>query len=375
MAQAYTPGLKVVENGTVTRVRELPIPGKNLVQVGDLVSSNQEVLRTDLPGEVEVIRIADRMGLEPIDVVDGMLVKDGDKIEEGQLICQVKTFFGLFTTELHSPTTGVVEFFTDANAHMGIRLAPTPLSVDAYVSGKVAKVEEGKRVYIEANGTFIQGIFGVGGERQGRIKVLNADRNKLVDVSDLKACSDSLQDTILIGGAGFTTEALSFAATKRVEGVVTGSIDASTLKDYVGYEIGVTITGDEKVPFSLIVTEGFGDLGISERVLELAKTCEGLEASINGATQVRAGAMRPEIIVPKPLKEDGLEKEFDNLIMEVGSQVRVIRVPYFGKLAVVTELPSAPEKVESGAVVRVLRAKLASSGEEITVPRANVELV
>ena len=58
----------------------------------------------------------------------------------------------------------------------------------------------------------------------------------------------------------------------------------------------------------------------------------------------------------------------------VGTPIRVIREPYFGRLGLVTELPAQLVVLESGTEVRVLRAKLDDS-EEVTVPRANVEIM
>jgi len=62
------------------------------------------------------------------------------------------------------------------------------------------------------------------------------------------------------------------------------------------------------------------------------------------------------------------------LYLEIGTPIRVIREPYFGQLGKVTELPSQLQVVGSGAEVRVLRARL-EGGEEVTVPRANVEII
>jgi hypothetical protein len=52
----------------------------------------------------------------------------------------------------------------------------------------------------------------------------------------------------------------------------------------------------------------------------------------------------------------------------------MIREPYFGELGTVTGLPATLQVLESGTEVRVLTAKL-PSGEEVTVPRANVEII
>ena len=83
----------------------------------------------------------------------------------------------------------------------------------------------------------------------------------------------------------------------------------------------------------------------------------------------------PEIIVPMD-KDVIKEKEPDLSAFELkpGASIRVIREPYFGLLATVTELPAQLMVVDSGTEVRVLKAKL-EDGKEVLVPRANVEIV
>lgn len=373
MKQAYTPALQVVETTRLTRIRELPLPGKTLVKVGDLVEANSPVLSAELPGEMTIVRVAERMGFDPDDVVRNLRVKVGQQVDRGQLLCEIKTVFGLFTSQFESPATGEVEFITEENAHLGIRHSAVPFSVDAYVRGKIVAVEEGKRVEIETDGALIQGIFGVGGERQGEILCLTIPNAELVTKEVLAEQKNSLAGKILIGGSSFSSSALEYAATAGAVGVVTGSIDSQTLFNFVGYDIGVSITGDEKVPFTLIVTEGFGSLAISKRIVELAQKLNGRSASLNGATQVRAGATRPEVIVPDPrLQSTPAELEIKSL--DIGARVRCVRVPYFGKFGNISELPHSAQKIESGAEVRVIKVKL-DSGGEVVVPRANVELL
>ena len=60
--------------------------------------------------------------------------------------------------------------------------------------------------------------------------------------------------------------------------------------------------------------------------------------------------------------------------LDIGSAIRVIREPYFGRLGTVTELPAQLMVVESGTEVRVLKANL-EGGDEVCVPRANVEII
>ena len=373
MKQAYAPALEVSENTLVEKTRELPLKGVAQVEVGDLVQDSTIVLTAELPGDLSVIRVAERMGFEPEDVAEKLLVKEGDTITKGQLLCEIKTFFGMFTSQFVSPTEGVVEFFTSRNAHLGIRHESKPISVDSYINGQVVGIEEGKRVIIRANGALLQGVFGVGGERRGRIEVLDIGNDIVVTKAALQRTDIKLQGAVLVGGSQFSFEAISFAAESGVEGIVTGSIDAAVLSQYVGHEIGVSITGDEDIPTTLIVTEGFGKLPISDRVIDLARKLQAKTASINGATQVRAGATRPEVIVTNAEAVQA-QAEIEPKTLNPGAAIRIIRVPYFGCFGKILELPSALHTIESGAHVRVLKAAL-DDGREVIVPRANVELL
>jgi len=58
-----------------------------------------------------------------------------------------------------------------------------------------------------------------------------------------------------------------------------------------------------------------------------------------------------------------------------GTPLRIIREPYFGAIAEVVDLPPDLQVIDTEAHVRVLRAKLVDSGEIVTVPRANVEII
>jgi hypothetical protein len=113
---------------------------------------------------------------------------------------------------------------------------------------------------------------------------------------------------------------------------------------------------------------------MAKRTFELFKTLEGKQASVNGATQIRAGVIRPEVIVPNQAATGDAPKAATGGMLEIGTQIRVIREPYFGGIGTVTELPAELQTVESGTEVRVLKAKL-QDGRAVMVPRANVEII
>lgn len=370
MASAYTPGLTVSGDAVVRRVRRLPIRGEVLVREGDRVAPGTVVARAQLPGILQTVRVGERLGIDPGEVPHAVSVRAGDRVEREQVLAESKGLFGFFKTRVVSEFAGTVEEVSDVTGSVLVREPSTPVDVDAYLKGAVAEVLPGEGAVVEARGAMVQGIFGVGGERHGAIRVA-------VNAPDVPLGDEHVRDDdagrILVGGSGLTHAAIVRAAEVGVRGLIAGGLRDADLVEYLGYDIGVAITGDERIPLSILVTEGFGFLPMAERTFELLRSLDGKAASLNGATQIRAGVIRPEIVVP--LAEAGAEPPPDATFdLREGTAIRCIREPYFGRLGTVTDLPATLVTLDSGTEVRVLRARLAD-GEEVTVPRANVEIV
>lgn len=370
MTQLLTPSLILKKNLTVYRARELPIPGNILVAVGQEVSPTTIVARAEMPGDLAVLRVAEELGVLPTELPALLKVKHGDVVSRDQVLALHRAFFGLISAEVRAPQAGVIENILESLGHLTLRGPPVLIEKNAYLMGRVSEVKDKQRVVIESYGTVVQGIFGVGGERQGSIKMLAKTSPKALLPEDLPGNTGG---AILVGGTNPSPDTLKAAAQAGIVGLVVGGIDDSALRSFLGYDLGVAITGDENVPFTLIVTEGFGSLPISEKTLSLLSEFEGCMASINGATQVRAGALRPEIVISqdRPLTELKATAELE---LCQGAKVRIIRIPYFGAIGTISKLPSELVELETGAQARVLWAKL-ESGQEVCVPRANVEVI
>ncbi|MEN6521560.1 MAG: hypothetical protein ABFD46_10495 [Armatimonadota bacterium] len=371
MGTAYTPGLKVSPRTIVQKTRRLPLKGQVVVAVGDKVDPDTVVARTEIPGIMQTIRASEILGLEPHELMPALKVSIGDKVERNQVIAETKSFFGLFKTDVRTPVAGVVELISEHSGHIGVRQVSAPIEVSAYIHGKVSEVLPDEGVVVEATAALIQGIFGVGGERNGKIKVLVSSPDE--PLTDAMITSEHA-GYIIVGGSNVSGAALTKAAEIGCTGVVVGAIIDRDLIDFLGYDIGVAITGQEDINTTLVTTEGFGSIRMADRTFKLLKSLEGKQASINGATQIRAGVIRPEVIVTSDNIGEIAAPEDLGQILDIGSHIRIIREPYFGILGNVTKLPPEPVLIPSGATVRVLNAKLAD-GREVTVPRANVEII
>jgi hypothetical protein len=368
-AHAYTPGLKVKKSTIVAKQRLLPIPGEVLVKEGEEVDFEKIVARAKVPGKPNVIKAADLLNIQAENLPVFMLKKEGDTVEEGEIIAKYTPFFGLIKRFVRSPVKGIIESVSDMTGQIIIREPPESVEIKAYIPGRVKEIIPNRGVIIETEAAFIQGIFGIGGERHGEICFACDSPEEILTKEKI---DESMKGKIIVGGSLATLDSLIKASQVGASGIIVGGIKGIDLKGYLGYEIGVAITGQEEVPITLIVTEGFGKMTMSSRVFNLLKEFEGYEAAINGATQIRAGVIRPEIIIPHKNNVMGEERSIEKG-MKPGTLVRVIREPYFGKIGVVVSLPAELREIETESSVRVVEVKIDEGN--IIVPRANVEII
>jgi hypothetical protein len=371
MAHAYTPGLKVTARTVVRKQRRLPLPGETLAAKGQRVAGDDIVARTALPGTVQTVNVAGLLGVPPEDVPSLMSKKAGDPVAKDEVIALSKGFFGLFKSEVKAPVAGTIENVSSVTGQVILREPPEPVQVDAYVEGTVSEVILHEGVIVETEASLVQGIFGVGGEVRGTIKMIVKSPDTVVTAAEVPA---ECKGCVLVGGSLVRHDAIERALAMGAKAIVVGGIEDSTLRKFLGYDIGVAITGSEKKGLTIVATEGFGEMRMAQRTFDLLKSLEGRMASVNGATQIRAGVIRPEVIVPV--------RDAGNLAVQskaegglaLGMAVRIIRQPNFGRIGKVTELPVELQGIETEAKARVLEVEL-EDGKRVLLPRANVEII
>ena len=370
-AHAYTPGLKVKQYTTVDKTRRLPILGEVFVKVGDTVDYEAIIAKTELSGDPEIVKASMILNMEPDVLPRYLLKKVGDTVEEGELIAFYTALFGLIKKKIFSPITGTMESISEVSGQLILRGAPIPIEIDAYIPGKVVEVMPKEGAVIETNAAFIQGIFGIGGEGHGKIKVAVESPTEVLDGDKITPEDKGM---VLVGGSLVTLEAIKKGVEHGVSCIVSGGVRHEDLTSFIGEEVGVAITGQEELGITLIITEGFGKMAMSQATFDLLSRFEGYNASVNGATQIRAGVLRPELIIPHEGKEEGASEESLSSGMVPGTPVRIISQPYFGAFGEVAELPVELQQLESESYVRVLNVRLVD-GSVVTIPRANVEII
>lgn len=369
---AYTPGLKLKKDVVVRKTRILPIFGEVLVEKGGRVDFDTVVARAYAPGVPEIINAAPKLGVDKRKLLEYMKKNVGDELKSGDVLAENIFLFGLIKRYIYAPFDSTIEHVSEFSGRIIVRGEPIPVEVKAYIPGEVIEVMSDQGVVIETRASFIQGIFGIGGESHGEIQLVVESNDQPITP---ELITSEYKGKILFGGTYITSEAMKKAVEMGVVGVMTGGIRSVDLKDFLGYDIGVAITGEEDCGITIIATESFGEMPMASHTFDMLKDLEGMVASISGTTQIRAGVLRPEIMVPftKEKSDEVPETELEAGMMP-GTRIRAIRSPYFGQLGVVASLPVELHRLETESKARVVEVEF-DDGIKAIIPRANVEII
>ncbi len=354
MIRAFSPCLTVSSRMIVRRLRPVPEGAEILVSAGDAVEATDPVARVELPGPTQILSVASSLGIPRKNLSGVMLVAEGDQVGAGQVIASTSALFGLLKSRVQAPFDGRIQSVSDVSGQVMISAAPRPIEVSAYLDGEVTSVKDGVGVEVEAEAALVQGIFGVGSEA----------------IAELVRAGDDPEGKIVITEGRATLEAMERLRETGAVGLIAGSAGGADLVSLAGRELNLADTGDEDIGFTLVLTEGFGDLSMASRTAAVLDGLVGGRVSISGATQVRAGVVRPEI-VGRAHGSSRAEDEEEGGIAE-GTTVRIIRGKAFGRTGRVTQIPEEPAAIGSGGRSLVYVVRL-DDGHEITVPRPNVE--
>jgi hypothetical protein len=363
----------VTKSTTVRRERILPLKGDVLAELGQTVKAEDIVARTALPGPVKTLNVVNLLGIDASQIDQFMFKKVGDHFEKGEVIAESKPPLGLkFLSFMQSRViaefNGTVDNISPVTGQVILRYPPRLVELAAYIDGRIVDIRKNEGVTVETNGSFIQGIFGIGGETYGELVMGVEGPDDVLDADHIKA---EHMNKIVVGGKLFTGAAFDKAKQVGVKGVIVGGFHDKNLKEILGYDLGVAITGGEDLGLTLVMTEGFGEVRMAQKTFDLLVSRIGCKASISGATQIRAGVIRPEVIIPDSSSSG---EESGKAGPSSGDQLRCIRDPYFGRLGRLKRMIPEPQVVESETRVRVLEVEF-EDGTIAVVPRANVEMI
>lgn len=353
----YPAQSRITALTTIRRDRLLPVPGQVLVGSGETVGPADVVARCQLPGEVRVVDVSRALGV-PRDRVASFLRKAaGDAVQANEVLAAPAGPFARMRKSCRSPVNGQVAEIHD-NLIL-IEAAASTFELRAHIKGQVTNVMPNRGVVISATGALIQAVWGSGGEAEGILKIVVDSPQKPLRP---RAIDVSCHGTIIVGGRVLDEAVLDQAVEANIRGMIVGGVNA-TMASVL-----------ESLPFPVLVTEGFGNLPMSQPAFSLLQSNMGREVMLSADTRTRWGATRPEIVIPLRAEEEMPGEDARVPPLQVGDRVRALRAPYLGAPGTVAELPELPQTLESGVRMRVASVNL-EDGERVLIPLANLELI
>jgi hypothetical protein len=369
MPSHFPDGLSAILPATVAQIqRRLPASGEITARVGSRIEPDDVIGQASVPQPAIFIDVARTLGIEAQAIPRSMKRKVGERVTPQQVLAKRRS------RKCIVPQAGTLSAI-DAETGFAI-ITPDPVNVTlpASVRGYVVDVAPGRSVLIETPASVIQGVFGMGGEQFGVLRLLVTDRHDIITADMIDARSAY---ALIIGGAGITAEALRKAQQEQVRGVIVGSIQESEVKDFLGpafsgdwYAYGQR--GSTFLTPTVLVTEGFGTQPMAEPIFDLLTRYDRQEAFLDGSTTLLPPLQRPRLVIPLP-RLQGDQDPVQPQTLRVGSIVRLIDERHLGMIGRVQAL-SAQGQLPSGIRTATVTVQV-SEAERIILPQTAIEVI
>jgi hypothetical protein len=347
------PVLHVSPLTTIRRQRTLPLPGRITVQLNQRVRSSDVVAEVEISPRHEFIDIARGLGVENREVSRYLIRERGERIEKGGVIAGP---VGITRRTVRAPSDGRIVAISGGKVLFEVR--SKPLMLKAGFPGEIVGTDGTTSVTIETTGALIQGVWGNGRQDFGVMRIIGeGPRDRfLTDQLDI-----GLRGAVLIAGICDHPAPLYQAKELSIRGLILGGLS------------GELIPVAQRLPFPIIILEGFGSLPLDAPVWELLSTSRGREAALDANIHNPYDSERPEVIIPLPVVNP-VDLPDDIVALARGIRVRVTRAPYQGMVGMVEEIMPQVVSYPSGILARSAKVDLDVFGST-NVPLANLEVL
>lgn len=336
----------------IQRKRLLPTAGTIVTGVGQKVTPNQTVARTNQNTQFEILPLSDLLNITPAEVADSLTVEQGTRVTQGMVILEKKVRLGR-NLVYESPYDG--ELFGVSNGRVILKQTGDIFELRARLPGRVMKTIPNMGIILETFGALIQAAWSTPGDAHGPLKVLVHTQDGFIFPEQL---TDDLSGQILAVGHIDQPGILDKAADSNIQAIIVGTMPASMFAH--AQTCGIPV----------MVTNGAGIHGFSDAAFEVLKDTDGLTTSLFPAG---AESSRPEIIIPREKKSEN-EPLSPTKPLAAGQKVRLLRRPYTNQMAEIVHIYTRAQLTTIGSRAHGASVRL-ESNQVVFVPFANMEAI
>lgn len=345
----YAHSTLIQASTTIQVERTLPSKGKVVSRVGQSVSAAQIVARTPEGSNFRVLPVAKALGIPPKHLKKHLLVKKGDRIDEGMVLVRKK---GFRNREYTSPLDG--RLYDISAGRLIVQYRSGWVEMRAMVSGTVIAREQDYGVTIELTGSRIQGVWGSRRETFGKLMVLSP----MVDMPFASfQLNEDVAERVLAVGRITDIEPLEMAAEIGIRGLIAGSVTAELT------------TAVKRLPYAVIVTDGIGQQPMAQPIMQLLQNGE------NQLTSLLGKQARPEIIIAAKDESSAIvTPASEPKMVEVGQLVRILQAPHYGEIGEIVNIYNKMQRMPIGIRTYGVAVQL-RTGQAVFVPYANLDVI
>jgi hypothetical protein len=354
MAASYlAPVSHVMPLTTIRRERSLPVPGTVAVRV------NQKLQASDVMAEAEVNRkhmfldVGRALGIPERLVARSLARQVGDTVEAGDILAGP---VGWGRRTLRAPADGVIVALSRGRILFEAR--GETLSLRAGFGSTVVSTDGVQHITLETPGALIQVTWGNGKQDYGITRFVGRGPGDRMQTDQLDV---NLRGAVLVAGVCENPAPLHQATELSVRGLILGSMTSELIPVAM------------RLPFPILLTEGFGRIPMNGPAYALLQSNAGREASLDGRMGSNYESQRPEVIIPLPANRQ-MAMPDDVVPLKPAVRVRVVRAPHRGAVGQVRLVLPKAVGLPSGILARSATVDLDGIGAA-TVPLANLEIL
>ena len=344
-----------VVNGltTFTRARMLPVDGHVVARVGQKVSPETVLAEATVAPHIEVLDARPVFSGIPRERMRDMIERDvGEKVQKDDVIISTG---GRINRVLRATAAGVIRSISTTQVLIQVRKKPFRLR--AAYNGTITEVLPNRGVMMQMQGTLVQGVWGNGHHATGKLISATFDARAALEPDDLRGES---VDAIVLAGRCRDAETLSRAQVMPVRALILGSMSSHL------------IPLAKKMPFPILVINGFSPSGMDSSSYRLLSSNKGRTVSVIAFPWDRDSGVRPELFIPL---ETGNLRSVQGLIeFREGQTVRVNTLPYMPQVGTIAQIHPRPVLLPNGLTARGADVAL-KNGQQILVPLNNLDVL